>query len=120
MSLIGDNIIAGLAALANAKGEALGYNVNNRNGPFTSLSGFVLDRDEPLPPEFSEQDGAEVSVQTGWLSGPLTPALAVGYFLQDGSGHVWAIQRVDFDQQQRCIVKRTTIDNAGPNRGGAN
>lgn len=119
MSSISGAMAQALRAVSSALGETLQYRTVH-GGSWTALSGFVLDRDDPAPPQFDELQGAEESPQTGRLSGPLTPAFAVGYEVQDGTGLVWAVNAPpDFDQQQIVHLKRVTLDNAGPNRGGA-
>ena len=119
MSLVSNALAAALSAVSTARGEALAYRATISEGEWTTLTGFVLDRDEIPPPAFSDQQQAEETIRGGRLSGPLTPVLAVGYELQDGNGDTWAIETAELDQQQLCNVRLTTIANAGPDRGGA-
>jgi hypothetical protein len=119
VSLVGNALTTALAIVADAKDESLFYRVNETRA-WVALTGFVLDRDDVVPPIYEEDVRAEATVHTGRLSGPLTPRLDVGYQVKDGAGDVWAIiNPPEFDQQQLCALRRTTLDNAGPNRGGA-
>ncbi len=119
MSRISQALTRANAIISTAKGESLYYRANSDRA-WAPLVGFVLDRDDVQPPVYDDIESAESTIQTGRLSGPVTPALAVGYEIKDGSDNVWAlIVPPDFDQQQLCPVRRTTVDNAGPNRGGA-
>ncbi|MBA3622958.1 MAG: hypothetical protein H0W48_00510 [Methylibium sp.] len=118
MSIVSDALARALGIVAAAKGESLSYR-ESMAFAWEALPGFVLDRDEPAPPIYEDRDQAEASVRSGRLCGPLSPALVVGYQIQDGSGDVWAVVTVDLDQQQLCGVRLTTLASAGPNRGGA-
>lgn len=119
MSTISGALAQALGAVSAALGETLQYRTAH-GGIWAALTGFVLDRDDPAPPLTVEYDQAEDSVHTGRLSGPLTPAFAIGYEVLDGNGDTWAVDAPpDFDQQQIITLRRTTVDNAGPNRGGA-
>lgn len=119
MSSISGALAQALRAVSTAIGETLQYRTVH-GGTWAPLTGFVLDRDDPAPPQFVEFGQAEDSVHTARLSGPLSPAFGIGYEVQDGSGDVWAVDAPpDFDQQQLVALRRTTVDNAGPNRGGA-
>lgn len=119
MSIVSTALENALAMVASAIGETLAYSAEIGAAPYTTLTGFVLDRDEIVPPAFDEQQAAEEIVRTGRLSGPLTPVLAAGMGIRDGNGDVWAIETAELDQQQLCLVRRVVVANAGPNRGGA-
>ncbi len=118
MSLVGDALSSALSIVADAKGESLSYRIDDTRA-WVALSGFVLDRDDVVPPIFEEDQHAEATVRTGRLSGPLSPTFDVGYQVKDGNGDIWAVFTVQKDQQQLATVRFTTVDNAGPNRGGA-
>lgn len=118
MSLVSGAMTSALSIVNAALGESLWYRTAH-GGTWVVLTGFVLDRDDVQVPQYNELDGAENTVRGGRLSGPLTPAMALGYEIKDGSADVWAVDTVEFDQQQLVALRRTTIANAGPNRGGA-
>ncbi|MBA3591562.1 hypothetical protein [Methylibium sp.] len=118
MSTISTALAQALAAVATARGESLSYRAAVGTGSYIALSGFVLDRDEIAPPFHDEQQAAEETVRSGRLCGPLTPVLTVGMGIRDGNNQEWAIETAELDQQQLCTVRRTTVANAGPNRGG--
>jgi hypothetical protein len=107
------------AIIAAAKDELLAYRAVVGTGSYTSLPGFVLDRDELAPPNFSESGGAEDFPRTGRVTGPLTPALGYGYGIRDGNNEEWAVVRVDFDQMQILTVERVTVRRGGVDRGHA-
>lgn len=119
MSLVSNALASALAAVSAARGEALAYRAAVGTGSWVTLTGFVLDRDDVQVPYHDDQQQAEQTVGSGRLSGPLTPVLAVGMGIQDGNGNEWAIETAELDQQQLCTVRRTTVANAGPDRGGA-
>lgn len=119
MSLVSNALQTANAIIATARGEVLSYRPTQGTGSFTPLPGFVLDRDEPPPPQFQALQGAQAYEQFGRVVGPLTPLLAINNEIQDGSGHFWAVLRVDPDQQQILVVGRTTVDRAGLDRGNA-
>lgn len=119
MSIISNHMAAANAIVATAKGELLAYRATIGSGSYTDLPGFVLDRDELGDPIQGEMQGAEESGSVARVTGPLTPALGVGYGIRDGSGHEWAVRRVDFDQMQILTVERVTLGYAGIGRGHA-
>ncbi len=119
MTGLNDAMVSALAAVSAFRGEALGYRAASGTGAFTTLTGFVLDREDRAAFQFDEQHSAQYQEQTGTLSGPLTPALSVGYQLQDGNSAVWAIETAELDGQQICRVRRITSKKGGPDRGGA-
>lgn len=118
MSLVSNALGTALSVVSTAKDEALAYRSTPQRA-WVTLTGFVLDRDDEQEPVFDEGDNAQATVSVGRLSGPLTPVLAEGYQVRDGAGDVWAVVNAELDQQQICRVRLTTLDNAGPNRGGA-
>lgn len=118
MSLITDAMTQALSIISTAKGEALLWSATI-GGTYAALTGFVLDRDEPVAPQYDDSTQGEAYIHTGRLSGPLSPVLALGYFIKDGENNYWVIERVDNDQQQLCSVKRTFVAHMGPDRGGA-
>ncbi len=118
MSLVGNALTSALSIVADAKGETLSYRIDDTRS-WVALSGFVLDRDDVLAPAYEDDAHAEATVHSGRLSGPLSPRLDVGYQVKDGSGDIWAVvSPPELDQQQLCSLRRTLVDNAGPNRGG--
>lgn len=117
MSVVSDALAAALSAVASAKGETLSYR-QNEDRAWTTLSGFVLDRDDVQAPAFDDESYAEATVRTARLSGPLSPTIDVGYQILDGNGGIWAVYTTEKDQQQLCAVRFITLDNAGPDRGG--
>lgn len=119
MTGLNDAMVSALSAISSFRGESLAYRTSSSGGSFTALTGFVLDREDRQPFGYDEQHRAEYSEQTATLSGPLTPALAVGYQLQDGNSAVWAIETAELDGQQICRLRRITSKNGGPDRGGA-
>lgn len=118
MSLISNAMAKANAIVAAAKGEALAYRVNDQLA-WVTLTGFVLERDDVIPPAYDEIEHAEVTARTARLSGPLSPALAAGYEVRDGNGDTWAVVTAELDQQQLCALRLSTVDNAGADRGGA-
>jgi hypothetical protein len=119
MSAVSDALARGLSALATAKGEALAYQAGVSGG-FTALTGFVLIQQRVPDPSFSESDEQEQQVFNAVLKGPATPALAVGYQIQDTvTSYVWAVRSIKNDVQQVCMLERTKATNFTPNRGGA-
>lgn len=119
MSILSNHMTSANAIVATAKGELLAYRAAVGTGSYTDLPGFVLDRDELVDPVQGELQGAEESTSVGRVTGPLTPALAVGYGIRDGSNVEWAVRRVDFDQMQILTVERITLGYAGVGRGHA-
>lgn len=118
MSTISNALARANAIIARVKGETLSYSTTFA-GTYTDIPDFVFDRDEPIPATFDGYSQAEAFVSSGRVSGPVTPVLAEGAFIKDSNGHIFAIERVDFDQQQLASVKRTVVDNGGLDRGGA-
>lgn len=116
MSDLSDALTTALAAVSSLKGETLQYRTTHA-GSLTSLTGFVLHRDRTPQPIYATDRQATVSVETGWLKGPLTPAMAIGYEVVDGNGLAWAIESVVKNQQQICAVKASTTQSLGPDRG---
>ncbi len=119
VSLVTSCLTAALLAMSRALAETLRYRTSHSSPTWVVLSGFVLDRDDIIVPQFDGMDHAEHTVRTARLSGPASPAMALGYELKDGNGVIWAVETVEFDQQQLCGMRRTTVANASPNRGGA-
>lgn len=116
MSMIQDLMALALSTISTARGESLGYRTGTTGG-FTALTGFVLDWSDGPNPEYEERIGAERTPQQGTLSGPTTPALAIGYQVQDASLNVWAIKGGNVDgQQQIWTVEAVTVANYGPDR----
>lgn len=119
MSDMSTALTAGLAALATAKGESVGYRTST-SGAFTTLTGFVLIQQRVPEPTFSDRDEQEQQVFNAILKGPTTPALAVGYQIQDSvTSYVWSVRSIKNDVQQVCMLERTEATNFTPNRGGA-
>jgi hypothetical protein len=119
VSILSNHMTTANGVVATAKGETLAYRAVIGTGSWTDLPGFVLDRDELNDPSANEMQGAEESDSLGRVTGPLTPALGVGYGIRDGSGNEWAVERVDFDQMQILTVHRTTLSHPGLSRGHA-
>jgi hypothetical protein len=119
MSIISNHMSTANAVVATAKGELLAYRTAIGTGTWVNLPGFVLDRDELGDPTQNDMQGAEEAGSVARVTGPLTPALAVGYGIRDGSGAEWAVRRVDFDQMQILTVERVTLGYAGVGRGHA-
>ena len=119
MSIISDALTKGLAALATAKGETVGYRVAT-SGAFTALNGFVLIQQRVPEPTFSDSDEQEQQTFSATLKGPASPAMVVGYQIQDTiTGYVWAVRSIKNDVQQVCTLARVEALNLTPNRGGA-
>lgn len=118
MSLVSNALADALSIVAAAKDESLSYRIDDTRS-WVALEGFVLDRDDVIPPVYEEDTRAEVITRTARLSGPLSPVLAENYQVRDGNGDIWAVVTIQPDQQQIAALRFSTVDNAGPNRGGA-
>lgn len=119
MSSMSDILANGLAALATAKGESVGYRTGT-SGSFTALTGFVLIQQRVPEPSFSDRDEQEQQIFNAVLKGPLSPAMAIGYQIQDTvTGYVWAVRSIKNDVQQVCTLERTEATSFTPDRGGA-
>lgn len=119
MTTISDAIAAALTSLATAKGESLGYRTGT-SGSFTTLTGWVLHRDNFPQAAFDEKQSAERYEQTGTLTGPSgSPAMVAGYQVQDGNSAAWVVESVMVDQQQVCLLRRIVTRQLGPDRGSA-
>jgi hypothetical protein len=118
MSSMSDILAAGLSVLSTVKGESVGYRTGT-TGSFTALPGWTITQDRTQP-EFHDADGgADVVRRTATLKGPLSPALAKGYQIEDGTTSlVWAVQGVTFDQQQICLLELVVVDQFAPDRKG--
>jgi hypothetical protein len=113
-------LAAGLAQLATAKGESIGYHATSPTGPFGALTGFVLNIDR-LPPLTQDPDHEqEIVLTTGHLKGPVTPLMVRGYYVKDNvSGTVFAVQSVKLDVQQSCLLESVQVATFTPDRKGA-
>jgi hypothetical protein len=116
VSLVSSILTQALAIVSNVRGESLGYRTTT-SGSFTALTGFVLDWQDAPNPSYDERLGGERRPQGAFLSGPTTPALAVGYQVQDASGNVWAVKAGSVDaQQQIWTVELVALGQMGPDR----
>lgn len=116
MSSLSDAMSLALGAIADHKGESLAYRTTHV-GSTTALSGWVLHRDRVPQPQFLTDRQAESEVKEGYLKGPLSPAMAIGYEVVDGNSEAWVIESVMSDQQQICRVKRSRTIALAPDRG---
>lgn len=112
-----DILAAGLSSLATLRGESLSY-CATVSGTYVALTGWVLVIDRVPAPAFNDQTQAGEVAQTATLKGPLSPALARGYFITDGNGQKWSVEGVKTEQQQVCTLMRTKVTKRGPDRGG--
>lgn len=118
MSALSDAMTSALAAVADFKGETLQYRTTHA-GSLTTLVGFVLGRDRIPQPSWTTEAGGVVSNESGWLKGPLTPAMVIGYEVVDGDGLAWSIYSVMKNQQQVCLIRGMTTRTLEPDRGEA-
>lgn len=116
MSGMSDILASGLSLLSSVRSESLSY-ATTLAGSYTALTGWVLTIDRLPAPVFSDQAQVGEVVQTATLKGPVTPALARGYFITDGNGQIWAVEGVKTEQQQVCTLMRTKVTTRAPDRG---
>jgi hypothetical protein len=105
-----------LSAVSSFKNETLRYRTTHA-GSLTALTGWVLHRDRVPQPSFIGDRQAEAEVKEGFLKGPLTPAMSVGYEVVDGNSEAWVVESVMADSQQICRVKRSRTIALAPDRG---
>lgn len=116
-TIVSDALAQALSAVSSYKGETLQYRTTHA-GTLTALpTGFVLHRDRVPAPIFVGDRQAEAQTAEGYLKGPLSPAMVVGYEIVDGNGNGWAIYSVAVDNQQICRVRSTTTLALAPDRG---
>ncbi len=119
MSMISRALANGLATIARAKGESVGYRTGT-SGAYTALSGFVLQIDRLPPPTMDSDHDAQETLITATLKGPVTPVLAQGYQVRDDvSGITFAVQSLKLDVQQICILHSIDTQRLAPDRQGA-
>lgn len=119
MSDMSTALAGALSALATVKGESVGYRTGT-SGAFTTLTGFVLIMQRVPEPSYSADDMQEQQVFSAVLKGPVSPAMVVGYQIQDSvTSFVWSVRSVKIDVQQVCALERTDVTKFTPDRGGA-
>lgn len=122
MSVLSEGLASALSAIANASGASLEY-ATSSGGAFTALVGFVIHQDLVGDPTYDSSDRVVAQARRGFLKGPLTPALALGYRIKDLTqtpNITWAVEGVMFEGQQIAALSRQErVGVAGPDRGAS-
>ncbi len=119
MSLISTALASALSAIATAKGESLSY-CTTYGGTYVALTGFVLHQQRPEAHSQDDDHGMEVQVLRATLKGPLTPAMADGYFIKNvTTGVIYSCRTPKFESQQIANLEVADPKKYGPDRKGA-
>jgi hypothetical protein len=107
-----------LSAISSLDGITLGYRTGT-SGAFTTLTGFVFHKDRIPQAQFDDRGEAEALAHTGYLKGPLSPAMVAGYHVQVGGSatDIWVIDSVMVKGQQIALCRRVVTTTLGPDRG---
>lgn len=119
MSIASDIFASGLSVLSTVHGHSVSY-ATTYGGAYTALTGFVLIKDRPAPRTQDDDHQMEVQTLGGVLKGPLTPAMAHGYFIKDvNTGQIYSCLEPKFEAQQIARVEVADPKQYGPDRKGA-
>jgi hypothetical protein len=120
MSALSDAMATALSAISSLDGITLGYRVAS-SGSYTTLTAgqFVFHKDRIPQAQYDERGALSQTIETATLKGPLTPALARGYYIQVGasSADEWIIESVMVKGQQIALCRRCDVHDLGPDRG---
>lgn len=107
------------AALATAFGHSVSY-CATYGGTYIPLPGFLLLQQRPGPRSRDDDHGMEVQVLGATLKGPLTPAMADGYFIKnENTGVIYSCRQPKFEAQQIANLEVADPKEYGPDRKGA-
>lgn len=120
MSVFSTLLTTALSVISTNKSEALSY-ATAAGQSFTSMTGFVIHQDRIAAPVYNENGRVIAQRMTGYVKGPVTPLMALGYQIKDSTPATpltWAVEGVKIEQQQIITIWREErVGVNSPDRG---